>query len=84
MLVLLLFFQDYQGQLLKVISRASVRSLNTFVLEKNKDNNKAEVRKASLCNLYVNNFFSVKISSTDSKVSIITSPAGNYSSLAFI
>jgi len=35
--------EDYQGQVLKVISHASVRSLNTFVQENNKDNNKAEV-----------------------------------------
>lgn len=35
--------EDYQGQLLKVISRATVRPLNTFVQEKNKVNNKAEV-----------------------------------------
>ena len=35
--------QDYQGQLLRVISRATVRPLNTFVQEKNKDNNKAKV-----------------------------------------
>lgn len=35
--------EDYQGQLLRVISRATVRSLKTFVVEKNKANNKAKV-----------------------------------------
>lgn len=35
--------EDYQGQLIKVVSRATVRSLKTFVVEKNKENNEAEV-----------------------------------------
>ncbi|KAK2570174.1 Integrin alpha-6 [Acropora cervicornis] len=35
--------QDYQGQLVNVVSHASVRPLNSYVLEKNKENNEAEV-----------------------------------------
>lgn len=35
--------EDYQGELLRVISHASVRSTNTFVQETNKENNKAQV-----------------------------------------
>ncbi|XP_074622012.1 integrin alpha-6-like isoform X1 [Acropora palmata] len=35
--------EDYQGQLVNVVSHASVRPLNSYVLEKNKENNEAEV-----------------------------------------
>ncbi|PFX21368.1 Integrin alpha-6 [Stylophora pistillata] len=35
--------EDYQGELLRVISHASVRSTNTYVQETNKENNKAQV-----------------------------------------